>query len=99
MSGAECIVNRFVASQKPAQSAVCLDGMKLISPPRQYLVCVGLVPYVPHELVVWRVKNIVHRDRDLDRTETRARVAADPRAGVDNELASFVRDFLRLLDT
>src|SRR5215216_614539 len=46
------VVFRLVAPQKSAQAVELLDRMKLITPPRQDLVSVGLVPDIPYEPVV-----------------------------------------------
>src|SRR5438445_5108283 len=99
MSGTECVILRFVTTKKSRQSAVFLDRMKLIASSGQYLVRVSLMADVPDELVARRIKNVVHRHRELDRSETCSCVASDPRAGVDNELANLVGNFLQILDT
>ena len=72
--------------------------MKLVAAAGQDLVCVSLVADIPDEPVVRRVENVMHRDRQLDRTEARSRVAADARAGVDDELTNLVGDLLQVLD-
>ena len=59
---------------------------------------VSLMPHVPHQFVVRRVENVMHRHRQLDRTEAGARVTADARSRLQNKLARFIGDFLQILD-
>ena len=97
MARAERVVFRFVALEKAADSAVLLDGRKLVAPSGQNLVRVSLMAHVPDDAVVRRVESIMKRDGQLDRAEARARVAADARHRFKNVLANLIGDLLQLL--
>ena len=56
------------------------------------------MPDVPHQTVAGRIKNVMHRHRQLDRTKARTRMAADQRTRVDDELAHLIGDLLQILD-
>ena len=99
MACAESVVNGFVASQKTRQSSVLFDRMQLVAPSGQYLVGISLMADVPDELVIRRVKHIMHRHRQLNGTEACTCVTADTRTRVDNKLPHLVRDLLQILDT
>ena len=73
--------------------------MQLVAAARQYLMGVRLMPDIPNKPVIWRVENIMHRDRQFDRSETRTGMAANPRTCIDNELTHFIRNLLQILDT
>src|SRR5687767_10011160 len=96
--GTERIVFGFVTAKKSAQAAWLLDRVQLVSAPGKDLVGVRLVPHVPNQTVTRRVEHVVHRDGQLDGSETGARVAADSRTGVDYERPDLVRDLLQVLD-
>src|SRR5205823_1389456 len=78
VAGAKRVVLRFIAPQETADAAILLDGGKLIAPPGQDLVRIGLMPDIPHQTIARRIKRIVKRYRQLDRAQRSARVPADP---------------------
>ena len=98
MPGTERVVLRFIASKKSRQTARLFDRVKLIASSGKDLVRVRLMPDVPDEAIIRRIEDVVHRHRELDRPERGARVPADARASIDNELPDLVRDFLEVLD-
>jgi hypothetical protein len=98
MTRAERVVFRLVTTKKSGQSTKLLEGVKLITATRQYLVGVSLVADIPDEPVVWGIKNVVHRHGQLDGAEAGARVTADAGTRVYDELANLVSDFLQVFD-
>ena len=98
VAGAEGVVFGFRPPQKPRKSAVLLDRVQLVPTPRQYLVCIRLMPDIEDETVVRRIKNIMHSDRKFDRTEARTGVTADAGACIDDKLANLVGHFLQVFD-
>src|SRR4051812_23447783 len=98
MARAERVVFRLVATQKPAQTPKLLNGVQLITASSEDLVCIGLVPYIPDQPVIWRVKDVMHRDRQLDSAKACTGMPADPGTRVDDELPHFIGDLLQVLD-
>ena len=93
MPGAKRVVFRLIAPQEAADAAILLDGGKLIAPPGQDLVRVGLMTDIPDQTVVRRIKSIVQRHRQLDRAERSTRVPADPSHRLQNVLPNFISQF------
>jgi hypothetical protein len=71
--------------------------MQIVAAAGEDLMSVSLVSNVPNELVVWRVKHVMHCDGQLNGPERGTCVAADARAGVDDELTDLVGNFLKVL--
>ena len=61
--------------------------------------CIRLMAHVPDKPVFWCVEDIMHRDREFDRSEACSRMPAYLRTGVDYVLPRFIRDGLQVLDT
>ena len=98
MTGTERVVLGFITAKETRKASILLYCVKLIATTGEDLVRVSLVANVPDESVLGRVENVVHRHRELDRPERGARVPADARTSIDNELPDLVRDFLEVLD-
>ena len=98
MAGTECVIFRLGTAKKTAQPAKLLDGMQLVPPAREYLVCIRLMSHIPNKPIPRRVENVMHRNRELDRTQARTGVAANPRTCIDDELPHFVGDLLKVVD-
>ena len=72
--------------------------MQLVSPAGKYLMSICLMSDIPNELVIGRVEHIMHRHRQLDRPEARARMPANARARIDNKLSNLIRYLLQVFD-
>ena len=97
VSGAHDVVLGFVDRAERREPAVLADRAETLAPAGEDLVRIGLVTDVPQNLVVRRVQQRVQRDGELARTEVRAEMAADFAYGVDDVLAHFLRELLKLL--
>ena len=51
---------------------------------------VGLVTYIPYQLIIGGFKNVVQRHRQLNNAQTCAKMATINRNIIDNKLAKFV---------
>ena len=81
---------------KPDDAAQLAQRGHALAPAGQDLVRIGLVAHVPHQPVVRRVEHVVQRDRELDRAQVGAQVAAGARHAVEHEGAHFVGQLLEL---
>src|SRR6185369_15708589 len=92
----EHVVLGFLAPQETAQAFVLSDRRELIATARDDLMRISLMADVDHQLVARRVEGVMQRNYQLDRTEARARVAADLRERLDHVLANLVGERLKL---
>ena len=79
------------------ETTVLADRLQLLAPAGENLVGVGLMTYVPEDLVVRRVQQRVQRYGQLARAEIGAEVTADLPHSVDDVLAHLLgelREFL-----
>ena len=67
------------------------------APSRQHLVAVGLMPDVPDDAIVRRVKNIVQRDRQFDHAKASAKMTTRYRNGADRLGAQFVGELREIV--
>ena len=98
MAGTESIVFRFVSSQKTRDASGLFDRFQLFAASGQDLVRVCLMTNVPYEPVVRRVKDIMHRHRQLHSSKTCSCMTADLRTRINNILTHFVGNFLQVFD-
>ena len=54
-----------------AQLAICGEE---ISTPRNNLMGISLMTYIPHQLIVWQIKDIVQRNRKFNCAEARSQM-------------------------
>ncbi len=80
-----------------SEPAVLADRRQLVLAAGQDLVRVGLVADVPEDLVARRVEQAVQSDGQLAGAEVGAEVAADLTDHVDDQLAHFLCDLLKLV--
>ena len=78
-------------------AARLLEGLEAVAPAGQELVHVGLVAGVPQDDVAGRVEDPVQGQRQLDRAEVRAEMAAGRRHRVDDERPDLLAQFGELL--
>jgi len=96
---AEGVVFGFIPAEKSGQAVHLLYRVELVAPSGQDLMSVSLMADVPNKAVARGVKDVMHRNRELNGTQAGTCMAADTRTGVDNELADLVGDLLQVFDT
>src|SRR4029453_6060475 len=97
MAGAEGVVFRFVAAQKPADAAVLLDCREQVSSSGYDLMSISLMAHIPDQPVSRCIKCIGKSNGQFDGAERSARMAADSRHGFQDVLTNFVGYGLQLL--
>src|SRR5690606_34057175 len=83
------IVLTFFSFRKARNASIHPVGVKNIFATCKNLMAVGLVAYIPHQLVVRGVKNIVEGNRKFHHTQAGAKMAAIHRYVIDNKLPKF----------
>src|SRR5690606_8970521 len=83
----EGVVLALLTAEEAGHAAFLAQGAEPVLAARHHLVRVRLVPDVPNNLVLRGVEDIVKGDRELDRSEARAEMAAGLRHGGDKRLA------------
>jgi hypothetical protein len=73
------------------------QGRKLLSTPGQDLVDIALVPGVEDDRIARRVKDPVHRKRELDHSEVGSEVAAGLAHVLDQERTNLQTQLLQLI--
>ncbi len=89
MSGAVAVVRALGAEHEAIQAAGRADGVELLAASGEELVDVGLVADVEDEMVLRRVEDVVHGERELDDSEVRAEMASGLREDRNQLLADF----------
>ena len=72
-------------------------GVKDLTPTGEDLVPVGLVPHVPHQLIVWGVEHVVQGHGELHHAQAGAEVPALHAHHIDDEIAELVAHLLQLV--
>lgn len=98
MAGAERVVLGFFSAKKSRESAVLLYCMELVAAASKDLVRVSLVADVPNQTVARSVENVMHRHRELYRTQAGAGMAADAGTSLKNELPYLIGYLLKVFD-
>ena len=83
---AKSVVLALATRREGRKPAILLDRMQTFAPAREYLVRVGLMADVPHEAVARGVVDVMQRDGELHRTQTRGEVTATGADAVDQEV-------------
>ena len=65
MPSGECVVLTLCGCREASKSTPLTQGMERMLTPSEYLVDIGLVSHVPYDAILWGIKDIVHRYRDL----------------------------------
>ena len=97
MARAHDVVLALEARAERREAVVLADRRQLVAAPGEDLVRIRLVSDVPEDLVGRRVEQRMQHDRQLADAEVGAEVAADLADGVDQLLAYFLGDLLKLL--
>ena len=96
MRRAEWVVWAFRPLGEPRKPVLLAQRADTVPPPGENLVRIALVRHVPDQLVLGRIEDSVQRDRQLDHTQTRPKVAPGFRNGRDGFRAQFVCQCLQL---
>jgi hypothetical protein len=94
MAYAECIILTFRASWESTQPIVFSVRAEIIPAACEDLVAIGLVSYVPYELVVGGIEDVVEGYGELDYAQAGCEVASMNAHGIDDVLTEFVTDLL-----
>src|SRR5579864_2323523 len=90
---------RTLGSQHEAiQAAWRADRVKLLAPSGKQFMDIRLVADVEDKVVFRRVKNVVHRERELDHPEVRSKVSAILGKDGNQLLADLFRQGFQLRD-
>ena len=95
MTGTEGVVGAFAHLGEAADAAVGAYGLEGFAPTGQNLMGVRLVSYIPDELVVGRVEDIVQGHGEFDGAEARCQVAGMGGECVNNIGAQLIGDALQ----
>ena len=93
---AERIVLALAALGETRKPARLPQSADLPAPPGQNLVRIGLMPDIPHQLVHRRVEHIMHRNRQLNHTQTSTQMPARRRYRRDHLHTQLVRKLAKL---
>jgi len=86
MAHAEGVERAFAASGEGSEPVFALDGLQPVAASGQDFMRIGLMPHVPHQPVMRRLKDIMERDRELDRSQTGGEVATHLAYGLNQVL-------------
>ncbi len=96
VAGAESVVWTFVALGEAGDAALHAQRAHRRAAPGQYLVHIGLVADIPHQLVLRRVEDGVQGDGQFHRAEIGRQMAAGLAHRFDQELAQLGRQLRQL---
>ena len=91
MPYAEGVVFALRTVGEGAHAALGADGGHPVLAPGQYLVRVGLVAYIPDQLVFRGVEDVMQGDGQLNRAQARRKMAAGDADGLGQEFPQFFR--------
>src|SRR5262249_20626874 len=74
MSSAEWVVDTFSALGESGKASALPQGPDAITPARENLVRIGLMTYIPNQLVAGSIEYIVQGDREFHDTQTGPKV-------------------------
>jgi hypothetical protein len=89
MASSKCVVFAFIPGKEAGNAALLPNRIEAILSPGEQLMNIGLVAHVPDQLVARGVEYGVECDREFDRSEICAEVAA----GLGNRVDEFRPDF------
>ena len=98
MTATKGVVGALVHARETAQSVELALREEGLATPRDDLVGVGLMPHIPHELILGRIEDIVQRRSQLHCTEARGQVTGIDRAGLDDVATQLLAIRGELLD-
>ena len=96
MTGSKSVIEAFIAFGKAGDAVRHAQPAHRRAPAGQYLVRIGLVTDIPHQLVFRRVVDVMQRDGQLHRAEIGREMPAGLADRLDQEGTQFVRQFRQL---
>jgi len=96
VSYAESIVRAFIAFRKTAETFVFAVGMEYFPAPGQYFMAIGLVAYIPYQLIVRSIEHIVQGGCQLYYAQAGPEMAAMHAHYVNDVLAQFITYLVKL---
>ena len=76
MAYAKAVILALAAFGKPTQAIVFTIGAEIIAAPREDLMPVGLVAYIPYQLVIRGIENVMKGYRKLDHSQAGCEMAS-----------------------
>ena len=83
------IVLALIGPFKAGKTVFCAQSGKLAVAPGQQLMGIGLVAHIEYDLIPWRIKHAVQRNRQLHHPQVRGQMAARLGNGFHQHLANF----------
>ena len=96
MSYTERIVFRFFPLRETRDTAEYTVAVEIITATGEDLVAIGLMTYIPHQLIVGGIENMMKRNRQLHYTEARTKVTSVNGNIVDDVLPQFLAQLHQL---
>ena len=99
MPATKRVILALVGMRKRLQSVQLTVRAEQVTTPRQNLMPIRLMPHIPHNTVVWCVKNVMQRHRQLHHTQARSqmtRILSQLLNDVAPQLITHRRQFLHL---
>ena len=96
MAGAKSVVIAFFPARKTGNAAALTQGFHGFAPSGQNLVRVGLVAYIPDNLVCRSVVHVMQGNREFNRTKIGGQVSAGFCNRGENKSAQLIRKLLEL---
>ena len=97
VSDVKGVVRALIANREAGDSPVLANGGKAVAAAGQNFVAISLVADIPHDLVAWRVKQVMKRDGQLHRAQAGGQMAADLRDHGDHVIAQLLGDDGKIL--
>src|SRR5690606_34425840 len=97
MRRAEGVVRRLVTFGKAADATELAQRGHALAPAGEDLVGIALVTDIPYQPVARRMKDVVERDRELDRAEVGRQVAAGTGDRLDDEATQLVGELRKAI--
>ena len=96
MANAECVIFAFAAFRKTTQAIVFSISRKFFSSAGKNFMAISLVAYVPYQLVIGGIKNIMQCYSQFNHAKTGAKMAPINTNYINNILAKFIANLVQL---
>ena len=97
MADAEGVVFAFLASRKWSEAVFLLDRGDPVATTGQDLVWVALVADIPDQTIIWRIKQVVQGDGQLNHAQACAEMTARTGHRLDQVITNLACDFAELM--
>src|SRR5579859_1123732 len=97
MAGPKDIVDALIAPQVAGKPPELANSMETLAPASQQFMDIGLMPNIPDQQIIGRIKNSVQSYRQFDDAQVRGQVAALDRNLFDDFTANFLAQLPHLL--